>query len=275
MSCCLSYKDTILKANHSLFLERFTISVLLLILQRYYFESESQLDWVLSGQTISCCLSYKDTILKANHSIIALSKLRSSLLLILQRYYFESESQLNVMSNEILFCCCLSYKDTILKANHSSHAFVPSVKEAVAYPTKILFWKRITAHGSNHQHTKRLLLILQRYYFESESQRITETEYNLLAVAYPTKILFWKRITALSIVVLFLHRCCLSYKDTILKANHSSTNTSCSATFAVAYPTKILFWKRITAQHDIDNMALMLLLILQRYYFESESQRRR
>ena len=172
------------------------------------------------------------------------------LLLILQRYYFESESQPIHSRMQEVGCCCLSYKDTILKANHSSVSYFKKFKCAVAYPTKILFWKRITANHTIMATFTLLLLILQRYYFESESQPIHSRMQEVGC-------------------------CCLSYKDTILKANHSSTNTSCSATFAVAYPTKILFWKRITAQHDIDNMALMLLLILQRYYFESESQRRR
>ena len=41
---------------------------LLLILQRYYFESESQRKEAVAEAAKSCCLSYKDTILKANHS---------------------------------------------------------------------------------------------------------------------------------------------------------------------------------------------------------------
>ena len=68
-------------------------TLLLLILQRYYFESESQLISLFRGLVLSCCLSYKDTILKANHSIILTHNLITLLLLILQRYYFESESQ--------------------------------------------------------------------------------------------------------------------------------------------------------------------------------------
>ena len=61
------------------------------------------------------------------------------LLLILQRYYFESESQLDNILNDEQQCCCLSYKDTILKANHSWLANRSKFVDAVAYPTKILF----------------------------------------------------------------------------------------------------------------------------------------
>ena len=222
--------------------------MLLLILQRYYFESESQLVNAEKELERSCCLSYKDTILKANHStfsfilfnwlavayptkilfwkrITAISvctRLISLLLLILQRYYFESESQREELQELSGYSCCLSYKDTILKANHSGNLTKNYYLKAVAYPTKILFWKRITAPCLHSRSSLPLLLILQRYYFESESQR--------------TFCLF---ITKSS--------CCLSYKDTILKANHSTCDRQIGFPWAVAYPTKILFWKRITA----------------------------
>ena len=144
-----------------------------------------------------------------------------------------------------LSSCCLSYKDTILKANHSPYPYPDTGCHAVAYPTKILFWKRITAlllllH-------RPLLLILQRYYFESESQH-----------------------GAVRLSRYF--GCCLSYKDTILKANHSRIWLEQYNVRAVAYPTKILFWKRITALFSRYKKLDGLLLILQRYYFESESQ---
>ena len=61
------------------------------------------------------------------------------LLLILQRYYFESESQRHRHNLMQVQRCCLSYKDTILKANHSGKDSIATVLLAVAYPTKILF----------------------------------------------------------------------------------------------------------------------------------------
>ena len=220
------------------------------------------------------------------------------LLLILQRYYFESESQRNRRHFLGLSRCCLSYKDTILKANHSWKLYHICASHAVAYPTKILFWKRITAITCCFYIRFRLLLILQRYYFESESQLTQFRKAIQCAVAYPTKILFWKRITAYTChiyadfeLLLILQRyyfesesqhltaismltfgCCLSYKDTILKANHSRAIRLPNFATAVAYPTKILFWKRITAVRFIIYRSDQLLLILQRYYFESESQ---
>ena len=273
-SCCLSYKDTILKANHSYRIPVIRNTTLLLILQRYYFESESQQYGLLDVVLHRCCLSYKDTILKANHSVqsahwtchlavayptkilfwkritalVNQTIIIMTLLLILQRYYFESESQPGCIHSAAPQCCCLSYKDTILKANHSCPLLMMALVYAVAYPTKILFWKRITAAFANGIFHIVLLLILQRYYFESESQQ-----------------------QALNDII--PAGCCLSYKDTILKANHSYIRRRSSFSAAVAYPTKILFWKRITADVYKRPSWLLLLLILQRYYFESESQR--
>ena len=147
-----------------------TGDVLLLILQRYYFESESQL--VGSSHCNIVAVAYPTKILFWKRITAALPTNSGAilLLLILQRYYFESESQLNSISISLSTSCCLSYKDTILKANHSS---------SLRFASSIA-----------------LLLILQRYYFESESQRIAA-------------------------VLGSASCCCLSYKDTILKANHS------------------------------------------------------
>ena len=61
------------------------------------------------------------------------------MLLILQRYYFESESQLGDNGQAFEAGCCLSYKDTILKANHNNSLFGYFSAIDVAYPTKILF----------------------------------------------------------------------------------------------------------------------------------------
>ena len=155
--------------------------------------------------------------------LVVQSTAGDELLLILQRYYFESESQLRIMQVSSFCRCCLSYKDTILKANHSRTKRGHEFWHAVAYPTKILFWKRITAYQRIITCFQVLLLILQRYYFESESQ--------LNGVIRSSTI-----------------RCCLSYKDTILKANHSISACILEILKAVAYPTKILFWKRITAR---------------------------
>ena len=147
-----------------------TGDVLLLILQRYYFESESQLIPGLSFASWAVAYPTKILFWKRITAPDQQEYSNVSLLLILQRYYFESESQRPSSSAGDRQCCCLSYKDTILKANHSLR--------------------------SNGFLSLKLLLILQRYYFESESQLSSSSCMVIIAVAYPTKILFWKRITA-------------------------------------------------------------------------------
>ena len=71
--------------------------------------------------------------------LVVQSTAGDELLLILQRYYFESESQHLGMYIGNPEGCCLSYKDTILKANHSEGVSDDITNRAVAYPTKILF----------------------------------------------------------------------------------------------------------------------------------------
>ena len=71
--------------------------------------------------------------------MLRIGSVTTALLLILQRYYFESESQRAMKAKDLQEGCCLSYKDTILKANHSNIRQGMPDDEAVAYPTKILF----------------------------------------------------------------------------------------------------------------------------------------
>ena len=169
------------------------------------------------------------------------------LLLILQRYYFESESQRDTYKFIINIGCCLSYKDTILKANHSLPWYGIWPIKAVAYPTKILFWKRITAAIFVGRNGRQLLLILQRYYFESESQRAKSILLFPVAVAYPTKILFWKRITADTRMEIVCMPLLLILQRYYFESESQLEIILNIQAMAVAYPTKILFWKRITA----------------------------
>ena len=146
---------------------------------------------------------------------------QNKLLLILQRYYFESESQPTFTLKAENQSCCLSYKDTILKANHSTKSNLTLQFFAVAYPTKILFWKRITANRSHKHLYWGCCLSYKDTILKANHSCSRGIKIQLEAVAYPTKILFWKRITALNRAQRYYLSCCLSYKDTILKANHS------------------------------------------------------
>ena len=197
-----------------------------------------------------CAVAYPTKILfwKRITACYQIAAKWEGLLLILQRYYFESESQQSDNWSVKPLRCCLSYKDTILKANHSHAINDIILGQAVAYPTKILFWKRITACWRLYLSNWTLLLILQRYYFESESQLNIHTGSPSIRCCLSYKDTILKANHSHTLVDLpWLRSCCLSYKDTILKANHSWIPSTTFLHKAVAYPTKILFWKRITA----------------------------
>ena len=142
--------------------------------------------------------------------------------MILQRYYFESNSQPRT-----------AYR---------------LLKKVVTDIAKILFWKQFTTWQCNFRRTRWLSLILQRYYFESNSQ-LLRCDY----IRQPS-----------------CHWYC---KDTILKAIHNNNTTAPCIRWVVTDIAKILFWKQFTTFIILPNSVLGLSLILQRYYFESNSQR--
>ena len=222
-ACCfLSYKDTHLKAIHNterwrhiswivvfyltkiLIWKQFTTSEMIVqshrslfsILQRYSFESNSQ-PCGESGGPVDCCfLSYKDTHLKAIHNAMCQYILQKWLFSILQRYSFESNSQLLHSFTRTRSVVFYLTKILIWKqfTTHRPSQRIPSA--VVFYLTKILIWKQFTTSMRSSGCSHRLFSILQRYSFESNSQQIKHSEH--------------------------AHRSCfLSYKDTHLKAIHN------------------------------------------------------
>ena len=163
-SCFLSYKDTHLKAIHNPQVALFLGKELFSILQRYSFESNSQQSTTTFDLSLSCFLSYKDTHLKAIHNFSIPLQEQGRLFSILQRYSFESNSQLighrseyhlplfsilqrySFESNSQRPCaavaartgCFLSYKDTHLKAIHNRLNILSTHIAVVFYLTKIL-----------------------------------------------------------------------------------------------------------------------------------------
>ena len=173
--------------------------------------------------------------------------LKIALSLILQRYYFESNSQLVWLTAWLLKSCHWYCKDTILKAIHNLPLQSGWIAIVVTDIAKILFWKQFTTANWNARKRDWLSLILQRYYFESNSQHRLN---NML-----------KRIGC--------HWYC---KDTILKAIHNLTMFIKDWNFVVTDIAKILFWKQFTTGYKYAETDRKLSLILQRYYFESNSQ---
>ena len=117
---------------------------MLLIQQRYNFESNSQRYKSADRPKSWCCLYSKDTISKAIHNQLRYVWISYSVLLIQQRYNFESNSQPLYMNGLSTSRCCLYSKDTISKAIHNNTLNSIIDHLGVAYTAKIQFRKQFT-----------------------------------------------------------------------------------------------------------------------------------
>ena len=167
-----------------------------------------------------------------------------------QRYKFESNSQPFRSACTSHASCCDQYKDTNLKAIHNRRAVCASAEMVVAISTKIQIWKQFTTRHWPHHDDWGLLRSVQRYKFESNSQRWKYRWWNYLC-------------------------CCDQYKDTNLKAIHNWISTPVVSARVVAISTKIQIWKQFTTCWCFVPSEFALLRSVQRYKFESNSQRHR
>ena len=147
LCCIIRYKDTNLKAIHNWTPSRPTPSTLYYPIQRYKFESNSQLFIGCKSIGHRCIIRYKDTNLKAIHNIEASNSLADALYYPIQRYKFESNSQL-IRTNSVECGVVLS-------------------------DTKIQIWKQFTTRCRACHSLTGLYYPIQRYKFESNSQRST------------------------------------------------------------------------------------------------------
>ena len=220
-----------------------------------------------------CVIRYKDTNLKAIHNAVSsevagqqavssdtkiqiwkqfttsLRSLfwRSLLCHPIQRYKFESNSQLIKTSARKLGCCVIRYKDTNLKAIHNSIVPEVSYSQAVSSDTKIQIWKQFTTTTAHLQGTWGLCHPIQRYKFESNSQ---------------------PRLSAMRDCLC----CVIRYKDTNLKAIHNPQQSARAVPAAVSSDTKIQIWKQFTTWYGHKPLKHKLCHPIQRYKFESNSQ---
>ena len=242
-------------------------------IQRYKFESNSQLCCFHCSLSCGCVIRYKDTNLKAIHnthsdpvgSTIAVSSdtkiqiwkqfttgsqiwfYRVMLCHPIQRYKFESNSQQDPVLPVLLPCCVIRYKDTNLKAIHNSCLQSPAWRWAVSSDTKIQIWKQFTTRHCRRRVPLALCHPIQRYKFESNSQQS------------------FKRSQ--------IRVCCvIRYKDTNLKAIHNYRRCVCPRFPAVSSDTKIQIWKQFTTGEVKGVFRQQLCHPIQRYKFESNSQ---
>ena len=143
--------------------------------------------------------------------------------------------------------CYWYVKDTILKAIHNKYSTSVFIFIVVTDMSKIQFWKQFTTNNNKFRQATLLLLICQRYNFESNSQHPHSREFRLF--------------------------CCYWYvKDTILKAIHNLLLLLFFSYSVVTDMSKIQFWKQFTTHSQLFHHWRRLLLICQRYNFESNSQ---
>ena len=145
-------------------------------------------------------------------------------------------------------CCVIRYKDTNLKAIHNSLAHNLHWQVAVSSDTKIQIWKQFTTHFVGTLRALQLCHPIQRYKFESNSQRAV---YCINAGC----------------------RCVIRYKDTNLKAIHNAPACTSCSWGAVSSDTKIQIWKQFTTTSGSETFWNQLCHPIQRYKFESNSQR--
>ena len=89
------------------------------MVQRYKFESKSQLENYGLGTQICCFQWFKGTNLKANHNQDYNVERKWQLFPMVQRYKFESKSQPGWRNGVPLGSCFQWFKGTNLKANHN------------------------------------------------------------------------------------------------------------------------------------------------------------
>ena len=189
-----------------------------------------------------------------------------------QRYKFESKSQqLKEMLTEN-GCCFQWFKGTNLKANHNTVLAIRLTFAVVSNGSKVQIWKQITTTVFIKLGEFLLFPMVQRYKFESKSQR---------GKIFPT-----------------ISRCCFQwFKGTNLKANHNPWVSM--ALILVLFPmvqrykfesksqhfhaygftkgvvsngSKVQIWKQITTLSSRQPYPSLLFPMVQRYKFESKSQ---
>ena len=163
-------KIQIWKQFTTVFYCSFADGVLCLPMQRYKFESNSQHIAFKWRYVRGCVYLCKDTNLKAIHNhrnvetdrgtvVFTYAKIQIWkqfttcaqmalvhlwLCLPMQRYKFESNSQLITCCHNILCCCVYLCKDTNLKAIHNSYRFNSFYWKVVFTYAKIQIWKQFT-----------------------------------------------------------------------------------------------------------------------------------
>ena len=146
--------------------------LLCLLLQRYTFWSNSQRSTAARKWGVYCACYCKDTHFEAIHNYKSLNSKMVILCLLLQRYTFWSNSQRWPGCSQRRRNCACYCKDTHFEAIHNTLAGMPSVEMIVLATAKIHILKQFTTIDAVLLCIVALCLLLQRYTFWSNSQRL-------------------------------------------------------------------------------------------------------
>ena len=170
---------------------------------------------------LSCITRYKDTNLKAIHNRLCRNGSGDGLYYSIQRYKFESNSQLLAISLVIFISCITRYKDTNLKAIHNQERYCEYKYIVVLLDTKIQIWKQFTTTVLS---ISTLISCITRYKdtnLKAIHNYSSMTESNKYVVLLDTKIQIWKQFTTYTRYIFHAFCCITRYKDTNLKAIHN------------------------------------------------------
>ena len=138
--------------------------------------------------------------------------------------------------------------------------------------SKIQFWKQFTTHCYRIYYCYGCYWYVKDTILKAIHNDTKRGKKNVRVVTDMSKIQFWKQFTT-GCVHWYTKRSCYWYvKDTILKAIHNPMWCLHLAISVVTDMSKIQFWKQFTTGLFLLWLRLLLLLICQRYNFESNSQ---
>ena len=165
----------------------------------------------------------------------------------IQKYKFESKSQRSSGLSKNISRCITQYKNTNLKANHNSLWRHTATALGVSPNTKIQIWKQITTAALLERHGYRVYHPIQKYKFESKSQRSFRERYRHRRVYHPIQKYKFESKSQLTITGTLPQMGCITqYKNTNLKANHNDNGRDYPYQAGVSPNTKIQIWKQIT-----------------------------
>ena len=195
--CCCYHKGTYFQANHNIVLilllvtvvvvattkvrifeqittrakEKWDLTKLLLLPQRYVFSSKSQLDSGDKNVGYGCCCYHKGTYFQANHNGSVLSGILGIVVVATTKVRIFKQITTGGQILVQLICCCCYHKGTYFQANHNVLVWHQLKQRVVVATTKVRIFKQITTWCSDKQESYQLLLLPQRYVFSSKSQQ--------------------------------------------------------------------------------------------------------